>query len=330
MAQPDIDLLVRAREQLTLRTREPAQRLAPTVAPSLPRVTAIIPTTCRTQRASSLNQAIDSLLRQEGANVTVLVVVNGDKFDPELVRTLTARTDIQICWQENPGLPLALRTGREQVYTEFFCFLDDDDLYAPGALRARLAPMLVDSTVDAVVSNGYRHVLGVDSPVVRDIEAVRDDPVGQLMAGNWLTSCGGLYRTASVPVDFFDPENYYHEWTLVAFRLATQRRVAFIPDATFRIYDTPGSLSKTGPYKLATADTVRRMLSIAPRGKVRRQVRRKLGAAWHAAADHWLNTGNLAAAWRCHLRSLIQPGGLAYLLYSRKLVLKLFGVGRGY
>ena len=290
---------------------------------SLPRVTAIVPTAALPQRRESLMAAIDSLRSQAGAEVVPLVVANGPGADAALLAELGATPGVRLLRREAPGVCAARRAGREAVDTEFFGFLDDDDVYLPGAIAARLAPLLDDARVDLAVGNGFkmagteRRLLATDA----DFAAYAADPAGGLLDYNWLPSCAGLFRTDAVPADLFEPAEAHHEWTFLAFRLALTKRIAFVAQPTFCIGDTPGSLSKQSAHDWAVAEVVRRMLALEMPADLRRRVRRKLGAALHARANQCLRQGRVGEAWRWHVQSLAEPGGIArYGAFTRKLL----------
>ena len=119
-------------------------------------VTAIIPTLCEAVRRERLLRAIDSLLDQGYVSVKLIIVVNGDRYDSSLFVELQKMTELRLHALSEPNVAAARRAGRELVDTEFFCFLDEDDVYLPGALRKRLAPLLEDPVLDAVVKSEYR------------------------------------------------------------------------------------------------------------------------------------------------------------------------------
>lgn len=288
----------------------------------LPSVTAIIPTMCHTQRRRSLMEAIDSLISQSGAIVRPLVVVNGRQSDEQIVRDLQARTDTTVVLLPDASLPAARRAGRELVRTEFFCFLDDDDVYLPAAMEHLLAPMVADPTCDVVVGNGYVDCRGRPQAVIEDFASVVAAPVQSLMRLNWLASAAALYRTSSIPADFLDDSIKYYEWTLLAFRIVSEKRkVAFVPAFTYRLNDTPGSLSKTSAFFDAEVKVLRRILELQVEPGVRRALRSKLGRALHVQAERQRAMGDLAAAWRTHIGSMATPDGFRnYILYTRKLL----------
>src|ERR1700674_1852071 len=100
----------------------------------LVRSSVIIPTMVSTQRATSLQRAIGSIIGQQSAAAVPIVVANGTQFDAQLLSELKSRRDIRFFYQEEGSLPGAILLGRKQVDTEFFANLDDDDEYLPNAI----------------------------------------------------------------------------------------------------------------------------------------------------------------------------------------------------
>lgn len=283
-------------------------------------VTVIIATTCETSRRSALMNAIQSVLNQKNAATDVITVVNGNRIDTACLEQLRSMPRVQVVEQAEGSYPKAIRTGRVQVQAPFFAFLDDDDEYLPDAIAQRIAPLFVDPTLDFVASNGLRRLRGKDYIVVKRPDAVRIDPLRALALGNWLASCGGLFRTASVGIEYFDGKTAYLEWTYLAYQLASTKSMAFVDEPTFVINDSPGSLSKSDAYAVAAAQVLRKILMLDLPGSVRCDVRKKLGRALHDIAGRKCAGGNWCQAWKYHVASLVCPGGLQYLLYSRKLI----------
>lgn len=285
----------------------------PTPAPSA--VSVIIATLCEARRRTSLHRAIASVLAQEGVAVEILLIVNGNRYDPALLAELEARGDLRVHYRSEPGLPAALRFGRSLVKTEYFSFLDDDDEYLPGALSSRLGPMRDQSDIDVVVGNGLRGPDGCD-PSGRE---TADDPLRELLVNNWLASCGALYRSASVDVGYFDDIPAYAEWTFLAYKLVLSRRVAFLDSLGHLIHDTERSTSKSAAYVVGQVAALERILELELPRDIRRELRIKYGAALHDTASHYAQVADVGNAWRAHLKSLAQPKGLRYVLYTRKL-----------
>lgn len=287
----------------------------------MPSVSVIIPTTCEAHRWPLLLRAIRSVQEHGKARVEVIAVVNGGRFDRGCYDELAALPGVRVLYREEGSAPLAQYAGRLAVATDFFAFLDDDDEYLPGAVDARVQALLDDPSLDFVATNGYRHSQGQDQLAVRDGDAVRRDPLSSLGAENWMASCAGLFRSATVDPGFFEKPAAYLEWTYLAYKLASTRRMRFLDLPTFRIYDSPGSLSKSAAYREAELGVIERVLALSLPAHVRRGVERKRGRILHDCAERHRESGQIGLAWRCHLRSLRAPGGGNYLLYSRKLLI---------
>lgn len=288
-------------------------------------MTIIIPTTCERARWAGLERAITSLLSQQQCAVKVLVLVNGSRFAPDLLDALKARADIGVHYEQTGSLPWALHVGRRLVTTPFFGFLDDDDEYLPGAVHRRLAPMLADSSVAFVASNGFRQrVDGSDEAMLSRVGELARDPLAAMLQQNWLASCGGLYRSAEVSADDFDPTVKYYEWTYLAYRLASTRRVAFVAEPTFRIYSSPDSLSKSSAYVAARVDVIQKLLLLRLAPEIRRGLSSQLASAHHDVAELAWKMGFKSQSWRSHVRSLGCRHGWRYLSFTRHLLGKVF------
>lgn len=286
-----------------------------TTAPS---VTIVIPTTCDGARREAIARAIGSVLAQEGVDVRLLLVVNGIQFDPHMLEELRGNSRFSTIQLPEPDLPAARASGRRAVRTEYFGFLDDDDELLPGALGRRCAAMVEQPSVDFVVTNGYRGA--AEAPHLRRTERIATDPVVALLEQNWLASCAGLFRSSSCDQHFFDEMPAYLEWTALAFRLLhAGKRVAYIDECTYRINDSPISLSKSTSYRAATAQILADLLRLETPQPVRRRLRQMLTAARHDLSVASLQQGKRLQAWKYHLQSLTGSGGLRYLSYTRHM-----------
>lgn len=283
-------------------------------------VTIIIPSTCEARRSDSLFRAVSSLLAQNDHVPRILVVANGSRIDPAVVARIGAMENVAIEYQTEGSLPNAMRYGRSRVATGYFGFLDDDDEYLPGAIQLRLTVIQTDPAVDAVVTNGYECVNGVDRRRVEFPDRVIADPLRALLSENWLASCGGLFRTERVSLDYFDGVTRYYEWTLIAYKLAATNKIRYVDEVTFRVHDSPASLSKSRAFREAEAGVLTSIFSMDLPLDVRRAIRAKIGRVHHGLAAMYRAEGNLKLALKHHWHSLGMPGGWAYLAYSRKLL----------
>jgi hypothetical protein len=253
-----------------------------------------------------------------------IVVVNGPAAEDALIADLTRAGDVQIVRLEAVGLPAALRAGRGRVQSPYFAELDDDDELLPGALATRVEAMEAHPDVDVVVTRGYVDRQGRRELNVRDIEGLQADPLRCLLDYNWLAPCAGLFRTATIGMEYFSDVPAYLEWTYLALRLALERRILFVNRPTW-VYraDTPRSLSKAAASFYQQSASLDRLLALSLPRDVRRRFQFRRGAALHTVADLELRAGRPRAAWRWHLRSLAATGGWRYALYTRRLIYEL-------
>ena len=249
-------------------------------------ITTIIPTTCEKRRWPQLNRAIDSLRAQRNEGTEILLIVNGDRFDKESFKILCGRRDLRVHYVEIGSVTLAQRIGRDLVTSEFFGFLDDDDAYLDDALVHRLKPMQDDHSVDFVVTNGFRKIGDTDELVIHDPWAIQRDPISAMKKGNWLASCGGLFRSSRVGVEFFDSEITHFEWTFLAYKLlCNHRKLHFVDLPTFCIHDTPGSLSKEAAYELAALRVLKKITDLPLPASARRDIANRITHTNHDLDD---------------------------------------------
>jgi hypothetical protein len=297
---------------------EAQQPCSPLVAGA---VTAIVPTLADRPRHASLLRAIGSL-RDAALDtpLTVTAVVNGHRYAPEVLADLT-KASVNVVRIEEASLPAALRAGRRSVQTAFFCFLDDDDEYLPAAIDRRMQALAGAPECALVATNGFRHDGHDDRRALDFLASVPTDPLAALFDENWLPSCGALFRSEAVGAEFFDDPHAYLEWTWLAFRLASSgRRVAVLDEPTFRIHDSPSSLSKSPAYIASHASLYRRMLELPVPLNVRRTIEQRLAIALSRTSLHHLERDELSAAWRCHVATLRTPGGWRYCSQTLRLV----------
>ncbi|MBK8961184.1 MAG: glycosyltransferase [Proteobacteria bacterium] len=286
-----------------------------------PVCTVIICTMAVAERADSLGRAIASVLGQNDTPISVLVVVNGDRYDEKLVADLKRRKDIDVLQIAARSLSDAIAAGRSAVKSPYFGFLDDDDEYLPQAIDLRLAELERHPDAGVLVTNGYRCRENFRETVMSHLNLVTEDPLTAIFREPWLASCSGLYRAAVAREELFEKVARYAEWTWLGFVLARAGiEVRTLDRPTFCIYETPKSESKSDEYLDAQISIFNRMLALAPTGEVRRILKNRIRDTWHHRADVALGRGQLASAWRFHLSSLLALGGWRYALFTRYLI----------
>jgi glycosyltransferase involved in cell wall biosynthesis len=284
-------------------------------------VTVVIPTLARRERASHLLRAIDSVQRQQGVRAVPLLVINGDRRDAELVRALHTDPRIRVIEHAQSGLPDALRAGCRAVDAPWFATLDDDDQLLAGALELRLRTLLEHDACDVVVTNGYRHVDGVNIRHVPDGAEVAVDPLRALLRANWLLPGSWLARSDRVGEELFDGMPRYLECTFLGARFATAYRMCWLDTPTV-VYaeDSPLAESKSREYLLGQVAALRSLLALDLPDDVRHDLRARIVDACHTAANGELNAGRTREAWRWHAATLREPGGWRHISFARHLL----------
>ena len=276
----------------------------------------IIRTYCSAERRDKLLRAVGSLLEQSAATRPI-IVVNGNRSDPALLAELSGNPRITVLSTEG-RLPEANRAGRQAVSADYFGFLDDDDYLLPHAIRHRLDAA---DGADLVVSNGFVELSGQRELHMPDTAKIARDPFTALSSHNWLHNCAGLFRASAFPASFLEGIPHDFEWTWLAYKaVATGKAIRFLEEPDYVYADTPGSMSKSRAFLDAELDLYRMILSFDLSPRRRRTIRAKQARALHAASDRAIAAGDRKAAWRHHLASLLLPGGLRYLAFTRKLV----------
>lgn len=296
------------------------------MAPTDPAVTIIIPTRGLRERAASLAAAIDSAWGQCDVRPVLIVVLNGPRRDPVVECALRGDPRVTLVVRETASLPAALSTGRAMVNTPWFTALDDDDLLVPNALSLRLRALDEHPDCAAVVTNGWRRTGSDDALHVLPHENVSADPMRAMLAHNWLLPGSWLCRSDRVGADVFDAMPDFLECTYLGLRLASEHRIVWL-DAPSVIYTvgSPGAESSSRAYVLGQVAALRRIIALPLPHDVRRTLRARIAGAYHAAANHEREVGALGAAWRWHVRSVLERSGWRYAPFMRHLVRDTLG-----
>lgn len=291
---------------------------------SICRTEIVVPTLAESHRGPQLMRAIESVKSQGGL---ALVVINGVHFDRSLKKQLESLPGIRLICIAEAGLPNAIQVGRRAVTSEYFGFLDDDDYLMVGSIALRESFFDSHPQVDAVIANGLREEWRNAPQLFKsrgELDRIEQDPLAALLEANWMTPCGALYRTATVPSHVFLNLTKYAEWTDAAFRLIDNYRFGFLFDNTFVQSDTPGSLSKHAGQARCILDLHEKMATKVKTPRQRQLWNQRICSLHHQMAEDELAAGHRGEALRHHLRSLLHApfiGVRRYLAYTRKLVL---------
>lgn len=284
------------------------------------KITVIIPTTGRKQRANSLLRAIDCILNQKSISAVPLLILNGKTYDRELFGKLKTNKDIRFKYIERGSLPNAIYEGRELVDTEFFSFLDDDDIYTMDSLSKKISEFNSDNSLDVVVGNGYKIKSDGIYKVLKYNQRLNNQPLIELTKYNWLASCAALFKTNSVGIDFFDRDFNYYEWTYVAYKLCLSKKIKFIDDITYIVNSTDASRSKSEEYVLAQPLLYLRLTQLSLPNEFRKIIMNNEIKCFHNISNYYLNANMKTKAWKWHFKSLMSFYGFKYWTYTRKLL----------
>jgi hypothetical protein len=285
-------------------------------------VTVIIRSAAQPARADALKRAVESVVTQANADVTCSVIFNGRACDPHLVRWARRQPRTRCTTLYSGGKREATIAGRQLVQTPFFCYLDDDDELMPGALSHCLAFMEENPLLDCVATNGYHCRAGIDDtlfPVTRRF--VKGELLESLVeARNWLASGAAMFRTDTVAPSYFQNLPKHREWTVIAFRLATDRNVLFSDMPTCRIHSSPQSESKTDTYAEAALEAWRQISICNQRAELVRKIKVQQALALRSLCSYYRLKRRFGDAWAAYLRALASPAGWSYLPYAALLL----------
>lgn len=294
---------------------------------SPPRVSIIIPTAGERSRADTLVRAIDSAASQQHAEVEIIVVLNGQRFDPAIRSALEADPRLRAVYLAEGNVSRARRHGLNLATGAYFGFLDDDDELLSGALALRTREMLNRPDIDVLVTNGYLNS-GTDAPVVaaHAWPTLGDNTVGSFLKLNWFASPAPLFRRATVAPQHFDIPYIYYEMTYLFFALFTAGlRFGFLEEKTYRVNQgDSASASHSRAYELALPDFLLDLRRLPLDRETENVLKQKYLTALNTSANLRLTDGEVAAAWRLHGQCLA-GGGWRYLPFTRHLLLGLFG-----
>lgn len=104
-------------------------------------------------------QAIESVLQQKPRNYEVLVVDDGS-IDGTTEFLQSLNLSIKVIKKENGGVASARNTGIKQARGKYISFLDSDDLWLPGILKAQLDFLLSHLDIPLVYVDQYIEIQG--------------------------------------------------------------------------------------------------------------------------------------------------------------------------
>lgn len=213
--------------------------------------------------AGFLRETIESVLAQDWPYVDYLVMDGGSR---DGTRELLASYGERIRWVSEPdgGQADAVNRGFERTRGELFAFLNADDVYRPGALRAAVEGFALNPDAAAVYGDAD-YVDERGAPVlpypVRDFDRARlmhecfiCQPAAFVRRDAW-RACGGLDATLDYALD-------YDLWI----RMSGRGRLARIPGtlASSRMHRANKSLGQRGALYRESTQVARRHFGYVP------------------------------------------------------------------
>ncbi len=126
-------------------------------------VTVIVPTF---NRASYINECIDSLLAQSVPAREIIVVDDGSD-DDTAARVARYGNRVRYVRKDNGGKPSAVNLALNQARGDWIWLFDDDDVASPDAIEARLSVLCRDPGLGFVYAPHYMGTSGPDGRIVR-------------------------------------------------------------------------------------------------------------------------------------------------------------------
>ena len=290
-------------------------------------ISVIVPTTCQASRAMLLHRAVESICTQCDVSLEVLIVVNGARYDQKLITALERDVRLRVIRLEEANVSAARYKGVQQATGDFFCFLDDDDEFLPHALSHRANIFRQYDSVDVVVTNGFEHSAGLDTPLVTPGSAseISESPGKSFLRSNWFASPAALFRAKSIDPELFNFTYKYFEWTYLFFLLLSREKRFYYDEAfSYRKYeDNPLSVSKSIEYSMAYPEFLLSLAELHLEPSINRAIREKYLTALNSRSVLEMQQGSWGRAWRSHMKCLLS-GGWRYLPYTRKLVINKF------
>ncbi|MDP9433916.1 MAG: glycosyltransferase [Actinomycetota bacterium] len=209
-----------------------------------PLVSVVVPTH---GRAAMLPRLLASVLRQDVADLELLVVDDGSPDETQDVLARCADPRLRVLRHERPrGVAHARNTGTAAARGRWVAWCDDDDVWDPAKLRLQLAALA--AAPGALWSNGGSVYVDSDLHLTRVRRCPRPETVlADLLRVNVVTGGGSgvlADRELALSLGGFDPAlSMYADWDLWA-RLAAAAPLAVVDRPLVGYVEHDGGMSR--------------------------------------------------------------------------------------
>ncbi|EIC28196.1 MULTISPECIES: glycosyltransferase family 2 protein [Methylomicrobium] len=293
-----------------------------------PLISVIIPTF---NRHRFIVEAVESVLSQEIDDLEVIVVDDGST-DGTRHLLEPYQQEIRYVYQDNQGVSAARNHGVRESRGEWLAFLDSDDRWVSGQLKARLEAAAGEDVfsfggVEWFVDNAEdRHLLGQSESVTWphcDTAGYVSDPVLDVAEGCYLHLGTLLCRkSAFLDVGWFDTGLCMGEDEDWFSRASLKKKFRYTPETVLCRRFHPGQISQEREESLRSLITVfarirERTAGVHPQAYA--AAGKRLAAKWSHLANRLATEARGSEAVRAVRAALsLEPSNMKYLL---KLVL---------
>lgn len=198
------------------------------------KVSAIIPTY---NHAAYLGEAIDSVLAQTHAPVEVIVIDDGSTDDTEEVLSRYSNQIVAVR-QPNAGVSAARNRGAARASGDLLAFLDADDIWLPAKIELQVNRFLSEGSL-GLVHCGIEEIDAGGKGLGAHQDGIEGWAADEMLMFRRSTILGGgsgvmIPRALFIEAGGFDEEmSTSADWDLY-YRLATRRRIGFVPEVLLK------------------------------------------------------------------------------------------------
>jgi glycosyltransferase involved in cell wall biosynthesis len=159
--------------------------------------------------AAYLNEALRSVLGQEGCRITSIIVVDDGSTDTSAAIAEALPRPVRVIRQAQSGAATARNRGVQAADEDCIGFLDADDVLPPGSVAARVAALRADPALGVAFGLMVQFVSpDLDARTAAGFQ-VPERPVRALVAGGMISRRGvfervGMFDAGLAHGDFID------------------------------------------------------------------------------------------------------------------------------